>query len=262
MADEIINEILIFNINQKDKIIGKLKNISKNETLSKIRPNIKKMAQNNEFILIKTNEEIDKIDKDIEDDFTIEDILINQNGVCKIYISGSNKNELNNIIINDQSNKESNKNSIEEKIEKNEIKEENNPIEKNEIKEENNPLLNTVSEHLGEINDLIKDLYISIICKECGKIFTKQIELGKLVAVNMMIENKILQNCDKCGKNNYGVDIPYNLNMKCKNCGTKYFEQGLPVSMLQMILALKGNFKACEICGKNDLILISEGKNN
>ena len=163
MADEIINEILIFNINQKDKIIGKLKNISKNETLSKIRPNIKKMAQNNEFILIKTNEEIDKIDKDIEDDFTIEDILINQNGVCKIYISGSNKNELNNIIINDQSNKESNKNSIEEKI------------EKNEIKEENNPLLNTVSEHLGEINDLIKDLYISIICKECGKIFTKQI---------------------------------------------------------------------------------------
>ena len=78
----------------------------------------------------------------------------------------------------------------------------------------------------------------------------------------MMIENKILQNCDKYGKNNYGVDIPYNLNMKCKNCGTKYFEQGLPVSMLQMILALKGNFKACEICGKNDLILISEGKND
>ena len=234
------------NINQKDKIIGKLKNISKNETLSKIRPNIKKMAQNNEFILIKTNEEIDKIDKDIEDDFTLEDILINQNGVCKIYISGSNKNELNNIIINDQSNKESNKNSIEEKI------------EKNEIKEENNPLLNTVSEHLGELTDLIKDLYISIICKECGKIFTKQIELGKLVAVNMMIENKMLQNCDKCGKNNYGVDIPYNLNMKCKNCGTKY----LPIQMLQMILALKGNFKACEICGKNDLILISEGKNN
>ena len=97
MADEIIKEILIYNINQKDKIIGKLKNISKNEALSKIRPNIKKMTQNNEFVSIKANEEIDTIDKDVEDDFNLEDILINQNGVFKIYISGSNKNELNNI---------------------------------------------------------------------------------------------------------------------------------------------------------------------
>ena len=132
----------------------------------------------------------------------------------------------------------------------------------NENKKENSFLLNIVSEHLGELNDLIKDLYISIICKECGDIFTKKIELGKLVFVNMMIENKILQNCNKCGKNNYGVDIPYSLNMKCKNCGNKYFEEDLPFSMLEMILTLKDNFKACEICGKNDLIFISERKND
>ena len=154
------------------------------------------------------------------------------------------------IIEKNQSNKKSNKNIKEKKI------------EKHENKKENSFLLNTVSKHLGELNDLIKDLYISIICKECGDIFTKKIELGKLVFVNMMIENKILQNCNKCGKNNYGVDIPYNLNMKCKNCGNKYFEEDLPFSMLEMIFTLKDNFKACEICGKNDLIFISERKND
>ena len=154
------------------------------------------------------------------------------------------------IIEKNQSNKKSNKNIKEKKI------------EKHENKKENSFLLNIVSEHLGELNDLIKDLYISIICKECGDIFTKKFELGKLVFVNMMIENKILQNCNKCGKNNYGVDIPYNLNMKCKNCGNKYFEEDLPFSMLEMILTLKDNFKACEICGKNDLIFISERKND
>lgn len=154
------------------------------------------------------------------------------------------------IIEKNQSNKKSNKNIKEKKI------------EKHENKKENSFLLNIVSKHLGELNDLIKDLYISIICKECGDIFTKKIELGKLVFVNMMIENKILQNCNKCGKNNYGVDIPYNLNMKCKNCGNKYFEEDLPFSMLEMILTLKDNFKACEICGKNDLIFISERKND
>ena len=170
--------------------------------------------------------------------------------------------------IKSEENKKENFNKIiiekEEIIEKNQSNKNNKEkkTEKHENKKENSFLLNTVSKHLGELNDLIKDLYISIICKECGDIFTKKIELGKLVFVNMMIENKILQNCNKCGKNNYGVDIPYNLNMKCKNCGNKYFEEDLPFSMLEMILTLKDNFKACEICGKNDLIFISERKND
>ena len=56
----------------------------------------------------------------------------------------------------------------------------------------------------------------------------------------MMIEKKILRNCEKCGKNNYGFDIPYNLNMKCKNCGNKCFEEGIPFSMLELVLNLKG----------------------
>lgn len=76
----------------------------------------------------------------------------------------------------------------------------------------------------------------------------------------MMIENNLFESCKKCGKNNYGLDIPYNLNMKCKNCGNKCFEEGIPFSLLKVFLILKGNFKDSEICGKNDFILISEGK--
>ena len=176
------------------------------------------------------------------------------NGCIKL---GENKEEnLNTIIFKNEEiieknklNIESNKNIMEEKKEKNE-------------KKENNFLLNTVSENLGELKDLIKDVYFSVICKECGNIFMKQIELGKFVPIKMLIENKILGNCEKCGKNNYDCDIPYYFNMKCKNCGTKVFEKDLPFSALQMVLVLKDNFKDCENCGKKDFILISERKNN
>ena len=92
--------ILVYNIKQKDKIIGKLKNISKNETLRNIRPYLKKMADNNEFISIQKNNDIKIIDKDIEDDFILEDILINENGEFKIYINGEDRSELNNNINN------------------------------------------------------------------------------------------------------------------------------------------------------------------
>ena len=201
-------------------------------------------------------------------------ILLNNNinliQVIGIHKEGDKKHNINGgTFIGEIFNK--NLNTIE--IKKEEIIEKENPNkesnedikekkkEKNEIKEENNFLLNIVSENLGELNDLIKDVYFSIICQDCGDKFCDKIGLGKFVITNMMIENKILQNCKKCGKNNYGVDIPYNFNMKCKNCGSKYFEKDLPFSLLEMILALKGNFKDCEKCGKNDFILISEQKN-
>ena len=77
----------------------------------------------------------------------------------------------------------------------------------------------------------------------------------------MMIDSKILENCKKCGKNNYGLDIPYNLNLKCHNCGNKCFEESFPFSMLELILVLKKiGLKDCEKCGKNDYILMSERK--
>ena len=99
-----IEQILIYNINKKDKIIGILRNISKNEILGEIRPQIRKMNENDEFILYKGTKEIETIDKEIEDDFTIEDILINENEKFKIYINGLNKIDLNDINNNSNSN--------------------------------------------------------------------------------------------------------------------------------------------------------------
>ena len=97
MEGQIINMILIYNINQKDKIIGKLNNISTKETLRNIRPYIRKMDSNNEFISIKGMNQKEIIDIDVEDTFLIEDILIYEYGVFKIYINRLIKNELNNM---------------------------------------------------------------------------------------------------------------------------------------------------------------------
>ena len=97
MEAQTIKSIYIYNINQKNKIIGKLNNISRKETLKKIRPYIRKMNENNEFLSIKKMNETEIIDKDIEDDILIEDILINENEVFKIYINGPIQNKLNNM---------------------------------------------------------------------------------------------------------------------------------------------------------------------
>ena len=52
------------------------------------------MEEDDEFISI--NEEKEEIiNKDIEEDFLIEDIIIQEKGLFKIYIERKNKNELN-----------------------------------------------------------------------------------------------------------------------------------------------------------------------
>ena len=48
-----IKSILVYNINQRDIIIGILKDVSKKEPLENIRPKIRKMTKNNNFILLK-----------------------------------------------------------------------------------------------------------------------------------------------------------------------------------------------------------------
>jgi len=103
MEEQIFNAILVYNINQKDRIIGKLRNFSKNETLNNIRPYIKKMTENNEFISIKKTKDIETIDKDVEYDFTIEDIIIQEKGELRIYIGNIDnliKNPMSNIYNN------------------------------------------------------------------------------------------------------------------------------------------------------------------
>ena len=85
MEEEKIKEILVYNINEKDKIVGLLKDILKGETLKNIRNKIKKMNDMHVFIKYINNEKINIIDKDIEEDFTIESILINDKETYKIF---------------------------------------------------------------------------------------------------------------------------------------------------------------------------------
>ena len=190
----------------------------------------------------------------------LKDLNSNENSVCKLKLEDSKKENLNTIKVEkeeiiekyNKSDKESNKNIIEEK--------KKTKIENEEIKKEDNFELNLFSEHMGELNDLFKDMHFSIICQECGEIIIKEIEMGKIEFVKMMIDSKILENCKKCGKNNYGYDIPY-LNIKCKNCGNNLFEKSFPFQQIGILLALKScKLKDCEICGKNDFILCSERK--
>ena len=58
-----VEQVLVYNINKKDKIIGILRNISKNETLDEIRHQIRKMTENDEFILYKGTKDIETIEK-------------------------------------------------------------------------------------------------------------------------------------------------------------------------------------------------------
>lgn len=86
MADDsIIPLISVYFINQNNKIVGRLKGISKEESLDNIRPKLKKMAAQHEFVQIKEGK-VEYVDIDIESDFSLEEILIKENGDMKIYI--------------------------------------------------------------------------------------------------------------------------------------------------------------------------------
>ena len=89
-----INRVFIYSTNNKNKIIGKLSNISKDETLKQIRPKIKKMDINDELVR-PTNDNYDIFDKDMEEDFCLEDLLIKENDVYKIFIKESNDKNVN-----------------------------------------------------------------------------------------------------------------------------------------------------------------------
>jgi len=84
MEVENLNYILVYCITNKNKIIGKLENISKKESLKNIRPKIKKMNQNDEFVKLKNDNNFSILDKDIEEDFSLGDILIEENGIYQI----------------------------------------------------------------------------------------------------------------------------------------------------------------------------------
>ena len=59
-----------------------------------------------------------------------------------------------------------------------------------------------------ELEDLIKDVHFSVICQEYRDILFKEIKLRNFVYTKTLIDQNLLPNCKKCGKNNYNLDIP------------------------------------------------------
>ena len=86
-----VEKLFIYSTNNKNKILGKLENISKKEKLKNIRAKIKKMNKDDEFVKPTNNNNIDIFDKDMEEDFSLEDILIEENELFKIYIKESDE---------------------------------------------------------------------------------------------------------------------------------------------------------------------------
>ena len=95
MEVELIKSVFIYYINNRNKVIGKLENISKKEKLKNIRPLIKKMNKNDEFVKPLNGNDFDIFDKEMEEDFSFDDILIKENGLYKIYIKESSDNLIN-----------------------------------------------------------------------------------------------------------------------------------------------------------------------
>lgn len=71
METQKIKIIFVYSIKNKNKVIGKIDNISLKESLKRIRPKLKKMNQNDEFIKPINNDNFDIFDKDLEEDFSL-----------------------------------------------------------------------------------------------------------------------------------------------------------------------------------------------
>ena len=94
METQKIKIIFAYFIKSKNKVIGKLENISIKESLKRIRPKLKRMKQNDEFVKPTNYDNFDIFDKDLEEEFSLEDIIIKENNVYKIYIKPANENKI------------------------------------------------------------------------------------------------------------------------------------------------------------------------
>ena len=149
MEEEIIKSILIYDINNRNKIIGRIVNIPKKETLKNVRSKIKKMNDEDEFLMIGNDNNFDAIDKDIEEDFPLEDILIKENEIYKINIRKS----MDKIINKDINNINNNNNKDEKNLEQKNLKISLNQgfDEKNNIETVN--VLNYINEYINKNNN-------------------------------------------------------------------------------------------------------------
>ena len=84
MSEKKLGRIKVFIKNDpKKEIVAYLKDLSIDETLDKIREQLKKKNKMKEDYVFVDKENNDNISKNLEDDATIEDILINENGILK-----------------------------------------------------------------------------------------------------------------------------------------------------------------------------------
>jgi len=193
--------------------------------------------KNNEL----NNNKINFFGKD--DNKIIENIFINKNKEEKEekkekkekkYVEDKNKN------------KENLKNIIDEN--------ENNNIE--EFQEFlSSDIINKNSDNLKE---LLKEMSIIPYCKNCNKDYQRLPALAIQIVVIIIKSLK----CDYCGKQNFGVKLPYEFNMKC-NCGLQS-KQNFPFSSFtfEFLFSLKNISQECGKCGQEYKIIAIEDDNN
>jgi len=216
METQKIKIIFVYSIKNKNKVIGKIDNISLKESLKRIRPKLKKMNQNDEFIKPINNDNFDIFDKDLEEDFSLEDIIIRENNVYKIYIKPANENKtihnnnINNFNFNNNDNDMNNMNNI---INNNNF---NNNI--NNINMNNNNLVNNIVHKKfinNQMNNNFKIIY-NVLFKTTNNIeYTLAVngrkKMDKFIQMyeNIMIKNEELQ-FFYCGKKIEIVPPVYN----------------------------------------------------
>ena len=72
----------------KKRVIAFLKDVSKGDTLDKIRDQLKmKNKMGEDYFFVDKDKDNDILDKDLENDYTLEDILREDNGSLRIFLS-------------------------------------------------------------------------------------------------------------------------------------------------------------------------------
>jgi len=253
MEEEKIKEIFVYNINEKDKIVGILKAILKGETLKNIRNKIKKMNDMHVFIKYINNEKINIIDKEIEEDFTIENILINDKETYKIFFQEQyiyqNKNEQINNNLNYNYNFNNNNNNFNNNRNFNNLQNMsnmnynmmNNLVSMNNFNNLNNNLLNNMNNNMNNFNNLSNNFMNNINnfdnMNNFNNInnnfmnnmnnFNNNINICNMNYMNMMNNlnnfNNFYNNINNCNNNiNNNINLMNNINNKNNNMNDFY----------------------------------------
>ena len=264
---------------KKNNEIGHNKYINKEENK---KVNTTKNKKNKEDNIIEDKE--DNIIENKEDNIieNKEDIIIENKEENKYInkIENKEENEIDNkeenIFIHKIENKEENKKenkaeNTEEKKEENKMenkkenKEENKIIDNTNIKIKNDKNPNEKEKKFGydNLDDFLNNLSFILFCKECGIDYKEhEYPFSMLKIINKFAASGMLEACKNCKKSNYGTKLPYDLNVRCKICGTKLFDKNIPLEQVQLLLNITGdklvNLTNCKKCGEKDYFISTE----